>query len=200
MGKKGRIPDKEGFVATEGFFDKLVNRLHGIPGDGESVVAVSATAFGVAVGHSIGESPDGKVPLPPLSGLKADIVGPAEEGRECGDLLKEGDHLLTLGEELGPWQAGRIVTGDLVLVGKESGHECGQAGAAEAGGDVSAGEDQTLGGETVDVGCFYHGVAHEAVIAPPLVVGNNQEDIGWFGLEDFRESQAQEDGYNDFWF
>ena len=87
-----------------------------------------------------------------------------------------------------------------MLVGKESGCESGQAGPAEAGGDVSACEDQALGGETVDVGRFDHGVAHETVIAPPLVVGNNQEDIGWFGLEDFRESQAQEDGYNDFWF
>lgn len=189
MGQEGGIPDKEGFVVADGFIDELVDRLHRIPGDGESVITVSATAFGVAVGHSIGESADGEVSLPPLSGLKADILGPAEEGREGGDLLKEADHLLALGEELSTRLARWIVTGDFVLVGKESGREGGQAGSAEAGGDVSASEDQALGGETVNMGCFYHGVAHEAVIVPTLVVGDNQEDVGGFGLEDLPQGK-----------
>ena len=44
------------------------------------------------------------------------------------------------------------------------------------------------------MGCFYHGVAHEAVIVPALIVGDNQENVGWFSMEGLRQGDegAQE--------
>jgi hypothetical protein len=67
------------------------------------------------------------------------------------------------------------------LVCVEAGGEGGEGGAAEGGGDVAAGEEGAAGGEFVEVGGFDLGVAHEAVVGPGVVVGDEEDDVGLVG-------------------
>ena len=43
------------------------------------------------------------------------------------------------------------------------------------------GEGEALRGEAVNVGRLNLLVAHEAVIRPRLVIGNDEDDVGWLG-------------------
>ena len=59
----------------------------------------------------------------------------------------------------------------------EAAGEGGQRGAAEGGGDVAAGEEGAAGGEFVEVGGLDLWVAHEAVVGPGVIVGDDEDDV-----------------------
>lgn len=94
------------------------------------------------------------------------------------------------------WRAGGVVAGHQVLVGIETGDQCHQRWAAQGGGYVAATEGGALGGEFVEVRRLDRRVPHEAVVGPRLVVGEDQDDVGWLvGSEQSAAEEQGEDGF-----
>ena len=89
---------------------------------------------------------------------------------------------------------GRVIAGDLVLVGIAPGQDARQAGRAETAGDVTAAKDQALARQAVEPGRLDLAVAHEAIVAVAHVVGDQQHDVGrrCRGLNRRREAQTHE--------
>jgi hypothetical protein len=78
---------------------------------------------------------------------------------------------------------GRLVAGDTVLVREQPGDHRGERRAAEARRHVAALEQAALPGQAVEVWRLDGFVAHEAVIGPRLVVGDDKHDVGRLGGE-----------------
>jgi hypothetical protein len=94
----GRIPDEEGPVA--GPVDEIEHRLHPRSADLQALVAVPATAGGIAVGHPLGEATPAEVTFPPLARLKAHVTLLAQQSRQRGGRLDPRDLPAPLGQGL----------------------------------------------------------------------------------------------------
>ncbi len=70
---------------------------------------------------------------------------------------------------------------DEVLVGIKSGHQRDERRTADARGEVSVRETGRLRGEAVEIGRMDRLVAHEAIVRPGLVVGDDINDVGTLG-------------------
>ena len=148
---------------------------------------MASAAFGVAVGHAVGEAATGVVALPPFAGLMTDVTALGQEPGQGGHGVDEGHaflHLVTVCfavASLG--RHGRFVAGDFVLVRVKAGDHRRERGAAEAGWHVAALEQAALLGQAIDVWRLDGFVAHETVVRPRLVVGDNENDVWLFGRD-----------------
>ena len=70
-----------------------------------------------------------------------------------------------------------IVAGDTVLVWKESGHQRSERRTANRRRDVTAIEEKAAACELVQMGCLDVGVTHEAVVAPRLIVTEDEDNV-----------------------
>ena len=124
----------------------------------ESVVFINAPGVGV-VGrlHAV-------MPFPECSG----IVTGGLEGLEDGGFV-EVHALFT--------STGRADAGAGIVA---AGHELRSGGGAD-GADVESFQLHALGGEPINVGRADVGIAVDAEIAPALIVGENDDDVGAFG-------------------
>src|SRR5205823_6937024 len=126
--------------------------------------AMPATARRIAMRHAGSEAALGVVALPPFAALKADITLLGQQLRQRGRAANVLQHLAAIGS------LRRIVTSDQVLVRIKARDDRHQAGPAEARGRIAAGEDDTLRSEPIQVRRLNLRVAHEAVVAPSLIV------------------------------
>ena len=131
------------------------------------------------------------MPLPPLASLKASIaVGREQRGqqRPLGEVAVH--RVAAVGKQFLALRRGaaharlfrRIIADDPVLMWIATGDDRGEARAAEARRHVAMWEDEALAGEPVEGGRPQVGVTQEGVVAPVLVVGDNEDDIGWRGI------------------
>lgn len=114
-----------------------------------------------------------------------------EESGQGGLAIEEGDQSFTevvigggvAGRRTGGarWahlrEEGGIIAGDAMLVGIEAGGEGGESRATEGGGHIATGEESTLRGQAIEVGRFDQGMAHEPVIGPGVVIGDDEDDV-----------------------
>lgn len=80
-------------------------------------------------------------------------------------------------ERLTVFIAIHIVAGDAVIIGKSPGEQRGERGTAQRRGDVTTLEDDTLRGEFVEMRRLDHGMPHEPIIGPALVITENDHDV-----------------------
>ena len=121
--------------------------------------------------HTVGETAELVMTLPPLTGLVATIALLRQQPRQGWDSPDMTKHLPAV---RALW---RVIPGDLVLVRVETGHHAGETRPAETGGNVAAGKDDTLGREPVEVRGLDHLMPHEAEIGPGLVIRDDQEYV-----------------------
>lgn len=178
-----RIPEVEWLLVLEALFDEIEDRVEALAPDGQTFVAMSATASGVTVGHAVGEATTAMVALPPLAGLMTDVPLLGQQSRECRGLVNVGDHFFAEFLELWTPGQGRVVRGDLVLVWKEASDHRREAGPTEARRDIAMSKGETFACEFVDMGSLDVGMIHERIIIPGLVVANDHDHIGWRGID-----------------
>ena len=127
----------------------------------------------------MGKAAAGKVSLPPLAGLQAFVAAVGQQPRQERPFLEVPVHRFAAGGEGGPaFRArarnprilGRIIADDPVLVRQPAGNDRGEARAAEAAGNVATPVDETLPREPVEVRRAEVLMAHEAIVAPVLVI------------------------------
>ena len=173
-----RVPHVERFAVLRRPVDEVEHRREALAADLQTLVAVPAASSRVAVRHALGEAAAAAgVALPPLAGLVADVALLGEQFRQRRGLVDVRDHLLPLAQELlAPGQR-RVVGRDLVLVRVQPGDHRRQARPAQARRHVAALERQTLIREFVDVRRLDVRVAHERVIVPGLVVGDDHHHV-----------------------
>ena len=87
MGEKRRVPNEKRFVA--GILDEVKNFVHPLASDLESDIAVTTAALGIAVCHAVGEAAARVVPLPPFSGLVADVTALGQQPWQGGLVVDE---------------------------------------------------------------------------------------------------------------
>ena len=158
------VPDEERLLRCGG--DEVVNRLHRLPADHESFLAVPALGR-----HPLREPGVGVMPFPEFSRLETAIAGFAEQPRQGRRLLDEGMHRRPIDP------VGRIVAADLVLMGVQAGEERRQTGPAERRGDVGVRKQRTLGRQSIEPRRLDDLVSHEPEVGPPLVVGHDHDDV-----------------------
>ena len=86
-----------------------------------------------------------------------------------------------------------IVAGDTVLVWKESGHQRGERRTANRRRDVTAIEEKAAACELVQMGRLDVGVTHEAVVAPRLIVTEDEDNVRRVcgeGVADYEQKQG----------
>ena len=205
VGHHGGVPDEEGFFLGGGVVDEGEDGIEAFAANFEAVVAVAAAGVGEATSHGFGEAGALGGAFPPFAGLVAEVAFVAEEFDDGGLLVVVADEFFAEGGVFGGVgfgafglgfalafgfggvggsggsEGGGVVAGDFALVGVEAGGEGGEGGAAEGGGDVAAGEEGAAGGEFVEVGGFDLFVAHETVVGPGVVVGDEEDDVGLVG-------------------
>ena len=128
--------------------------------------------------------------LPPLAGLQAEVAFLFELGRQRAGSFEELAHLFASSLKGGvcgafflalPFRGtrhdGRVIAGDEVLVRILASDDGGEAGAAQAAGHIAAFEGEALAGEAVEVRRLHHGMAHEAIVAPQMIVGDDHDDV-----------------------
>jgi len=111
--------------------------------------------------------------FPELSSLKTLVAFLLKESRKGLRVPQEREHLLARDS------GGRIVVTNLVLVRVLAGQDAGETRATKGGGNITVDKGGALRGEFVEVGGLDDLMTHEPEIGPGLVIGNNQEDIGW---------------------
>ena len=180
-----RVPDEERFLLLLRFRDESSDGLQGLAADGEAFVAVAA-----ASGHAGGEAAVRVISEPPLAGLETHVASLAQEAGERGPSREITHHAratrlegrtfdeLVLGHLL---RFGRVVAGDAVLVRVAPGDDAREARATQAGRDITVAKGEALAREAIEVRRLYLRVAHEAVVAPVLIVGDDHDDIGRSG-------------------
>ena len=170
-----RIPDKKWLAIGMAGVHKIVDRLQRLAADRESLIAVTR-----ALCHAICETAPRKMPLPPFTGLQALVATSRQQRGQRGPFFQVLGHLFATRCKCS-WAGarGRIVAGDAVLMGIATGDERGKARAAEARRHIAARKDEALSRQSVEVWRAQMLVAHEGVVAPVLIVGNNQHHIGW---------------------
>jgi hypothetical protein len=134
--------------------------------------------------HAVGEAGQRVAGLPELARLEARIavlLQGSGKGREVLDLGSTGACNLPSLER----RHARIP-----LIGVESGQQGAQRRHADAGGAVAVPEDGARLGEPVQVGRLGVGGAHEAEVADPHVVADDQHQVG--GLDGPRSGVAAE--------
>ena len=77
----------------------------------------------------------------------------------------------------------RVVAGDLVLVGIQTGEKSCEGRAAQGGRDVSATEQGAFRSQLVEVRGLDMGMPHETVIGVALIVRKDQDDVGLLGMD-----------------
>jgi hypothetical protein len=177
-----RVPDEEGTAVLLAAADEVLDRLHRGAADRQALVAVS-----LALRHARAESTPGKVSLPPLAGLQAPVARGGEQPRQRRPGVEMAIHPLATSLERGlpggtlpgnTRRFRRVVADDPMLVGIPSRDERCEARAAEAARHVSAAEDEAFPRQPVEVGRPQVRVPHEAIVAPVLVVGDDEHDVG----------------------
>lgn len=179
------VPNEERFaIAT---INEIPDRFEALATDLQPFVAVASAAGGVAVGHPRGEAAFLKVALPPLSGLKADVAFLFEHDRQLGDAPDVLEHFATVGS------LGRIVSRDFVLMRVETADQRGQAGSAEARGNIAVDERGTFAGQLVEVRGPDVRMSHKSVISPGLIIGQDHDHVRVIGCRsDSREKDRDE--------
>ena len=89
---------------------------------------------------------------------------------------------------------GDIVAGDTVLVWKESGHQRGERRTANRRRDVSAIEEKAAACELVQMRRLNVGVTHEAVVAPRLIVTEDEDNVRRVCGKDVADHEQQQGG------
>ena len=179
------VPDEEGPAVVAAAADEVVDRLERLPADREPLVAVP-----LPLRHALGEPSAGKVSLPPLAGLQAFVAAVGQQPWQERPFLEVPVHRFAAGGEgrpafrasaRNPRVLGRIVADDPVLVRQPAGDDRGEARAAEAAGHVAKPVDETLPRQPVEVRRAEVLMSHEAVVAPVLVVGDDEHDVAMRG-------------------
>ena len=169
----GRIPDEERLARCTRAADEVVDRLHRVAADIEALVTVP-----FALRHPLRETAPRKIPLPPFSSLQTPVAMRREDARERRPLLEVPGHLLSSGCE-GLLAAGWIVAHDSVLVWIPPRDDRGEARAAEAARDIASTVDEALAGEPVQARRAQVRMAHERIVAPVLIVGEDEHHVRW---------------------
>ena len=185
VGQHGGIPDHERSAILPAAGHEVVDRLHGLPADREPVVTVPSP-----LRHPLGEPPARKIPLPPLPGLEAAVAMLAQQPGKCRPFLQMPVHPFATGLE-GGLPFGRatrverilrwIVADDPMLVRIAAGDDRRQARAAETAGHIAATKDEALPCEPVEVRRAELPMAHERIVAPMLVVRDDEDDVAGRG-------------------
>src|SRR5690606_25149926 len=128
--------------------------------DAQALVAVATAGMRIAAGHSAGEAAVLRIAFPPFARLETEVALRPEALHEGGRGVDFGDELpaqggvagrfgsggtlaLCLGRGEFLWAQRRIVAGDAVLVGVETGRQSGQGGTAQGRGHVAPSEERT---------------------------------------------------------
>ena len=179
---------KNGALRDLSHLDEERDGLHLPTADRQAGIAMPSAAVGVAARHAVAETAPLVRTTPPLARLEAEVALRRQQSRNGRHVVEIIDHLLTLLQKRGvplgrslvhAGGQGRVVAGDLVLVGIPAREDARQAGRAEAGRHIPATEQQALARQPVEPGRADLGMPHEAVVGPGHVVGDDQDDVGW---------------------
>ena len=182
--------------------DEVENRREPFAPNFESVVAVASAGIRKTARHTVRETAALGTAFPPFSRLVAEVTLLAEELRDRRLTVKLRDEFLAQrfvgggfagllsrffslrrfgglgGAGRRDTQQRRIVAADFVLVRVEAGRERRERGTTEGSGHVAARENGAAGSELVEVGRLDLWVSHKAVVGPPVVIGDDENNIG----------------------
>ena len=77
--------------------------------------------------------------------------------------------------------------------GVKSGEDGGERGPAKRRGDVAAGVSEGLGGKLVDARSFDDFVAGKSVVGPGLVIGEDEDDVGFGGETELGQADREDE-------
>ena len=132
---------------------------------------MAAAALWIAMRHAGGEAALCKISFPPFARLEADVAAFGEQLGQRWRAANVPEHLTPIGSFR------RVVAGHQVLMRIETRDDRHQARPTEARGRVAAGEDDALLRQSIEVRRLNLRMAHEAVIGPALVVGQQDDDV-----------------------
>lgn len=152
----------------------------------------------IAVCHGVGETVLLGFAFPPFASLQGEVSVFLEQFHNGGfrgeaighDLLEfpvEGSSFFCA------FRHERIVSADPHFVRVEAGGEAGEGGATEWSGDVTAFVEKTRSSEFVEVRRLDLLVPHEAIVGPPLIIAEKEDDIGLLGFVRVSGERAAED-------
>ena len=173
------IPDEERRAGGAVLVHEVMNGPHGVAADlallhGGAVKAVAPALRGVGAG-ALGEARGLVIGLPMLAGLQTGITGALQHAGQRGTFRDEMRGVVVF---FGP---GGLVEDDAGHMRIPPGEQRAERGTAHGRGDVALRETQRLRGEAVDVRRVGDLAAHEAVFVPRMVVGEEEDDVGFVG-------------------
>ena len=164
--------------------------LNGGASEGFATVAASGS-------HVIGEADQFRIPHPELAGMHGAVASIFQEPRQLGKFeewldktIAGSDRVIALGND-------RIIAGNPVLVGMQSGEHRGERGTADGRRHIAASECETFTGQLIDLGGTGPRMPHERVIGPGVIVADDQHNIGsayCINPMDCEQYKANDDG------
>ena len=171
MRQEGGVPNEEWLLLSLRLVDEIVDRFHGLAADGKGLSPMAASGA-----HVIGEANATRMLHPVFTRVKGQVPG---IGELSGQLRFFEKWLDPIGAIL---PADGIVAGDAVLMRVQAGEHRRQRRTADRGGDIAAGEGQSFGSESVDVGRPCVRMPGEAVIGPRMIIADNKYHVGLLGV------------------
>ena len=179
------IPHEKGFIFHHGHIDKVEALLESLSSDFEAVIPMAPPRLREAASHSMGKSTAPVVALPPFATLMTEVSRLPQQ-------FGQGIERIDVGYEFMPallvefrilfgvfWR--RVVARNTVavrVVPRGQGH---QGRPAQGGGNIATRKDDRLAGQSIDMGRPYMGMIQKRVIAPGLIVADDELHIGPVG-------------------
>ena len=146
---------------------------------------------GIGVSHGVGEASALGFAFPVLAGLQGEVASVVERSGDVRVFDEACVELFVLGSPIWMFARGHaieslllwrfeIVPSDAMFVRMEPCQNGGEGRAAEWASNIATGKREGLVGELVEVGRFDVGMAHETVVRPGLIVGDDEEHVGPF--------------------
>ena len=188
MGHEGSVPDIEGAVARHGTIDEIRDLAQALASDGEPCIAMPPTSRRVTVRHALGETASGGIPFPPLAGLQGDVALFRQHTGQRRHHLNAANQIFVQACAHGrpflapaslPSRKGRIVAHDPVLVWMQARDQRCEGRATQGSDSVTATEGQPLLRKPVEMGGIDMWMPHEPIIAPRLIVRDDQDNVGF---------------------
>lgn len=87
-----------------------------------------------------------------------------------------------------------IIPDDAMLMRMKACHHRSERRATKRRDDIALLKKQALRREGIEMWRLHDFVPHEAVVLPPLIVGENEDDVGSFCLCEDRQNQTDKNG------
>ena len=175
MWQERRIPDEERFGLPLRLGDEVEHRLHALAANRQPGIAMASRG----IGHAVGEADIGVCRVPELATLKREI---ARVRKRLGQDERVAQQTLRqrIARPLFPGRQragfGEVVARDAVLMRQLAREQTGQRRRTH-GHRVAARVEQARRRHAVEVRCPYDLMSHEAVVAIPVIVRDDEDDV-----------------------